>query len=149
MTLLAPVLTVTDQPTPGAYETLFLALHRLTETQLGLAQDLGQALIILLSDPLTAEVIGGLWGSTYLGHLHIGILFIPEDLRGQGLGTRLVRMAEEEALRRGCNGVWLQSYDFQAAGFYERLGYKTFGTIDDYPPGRALVFLKKTLRAGS
>lgn len=141
----APLLSLADIPTPGAYQALLLALHRFTEEQLGLVESLGQALVILLTDPTTGGIVGGLWGSTYLGHLQIGILFVPEALRRTGLGTRMVHMAEAEAIRRGCNGVWVQSYDFQARGFYERLGYETFGILDECPPGHSLVFLRRRL----
>jgi hypothetical protein len=53
--------------------------------------------------------------------------------------------AEAEALRRGCPGAWLSTFTFQARGFYERLGYSAFGTVDDYPPGHSLIFLSKRL----
>jgi GNAT superfamily N-acetyltransferase len=112
---------------------LLPALHRFTEDQLGLVESLGKALVILLTDTATGDIIGGPWGSTYLGRLQIGILFVPEALLGTGLGTRMVRMAEAEAVRRGCNGVWAQSFDLQARGFYERLGYSVIDVLDDCP----------------
>ena len=49
--------------------------------------------------------------------------------------------AEAEAIRLGCVGVWLDTFSFQARGFYEKLGYTLFGTIDDYPPGESRFFL--------
>jgi hypothetical protein len=49
-------------------------------------------------------------------------------------------------MRRGCHGVWLDTFTFQARGFYERLGYSVFGAIEDYPPGHSRHFLKKDLR---
>lgn len=76
-------------------------------------------------------------------HLHVDLLFLPESLRRDGIGRRLMNDAEGEAIRRGCRGAWLDTYSFQARGFYERLGYTTFGTIDDYPPGHSRIFLKK------
>ena len=57
---------------------------------------------------------------------------------------QLMNDAEREAIRRGCRGAWLDTYSFQARGFYERLGYTIFGTIDNYPPGHSRIFLKKT-----
>lgn len=56
-----------------------------------------------------------------------------------------MRLAEEEAVRRGCLGAWLDTFSFQARGFYERLGYSVFGVIEGYPPGHSRFFLKKTL----
>ena len=77
-------------------------------------------------------------------HLHVDLLFLPESLRRNGIGRQLMKDAEREAIRRGCRGAWLDTYSFQARGFYERLGYKIFGTIDDYPPGHSRIFLKKS-----
>jgi hypothetical protein len=53
--------------------------------------------------------------------------------------------AEQEAITRGCRGAWLDTFSFQARGFYERLGYAVFGTLDDYPPGQNRIFLHKVL----
>jgi ribosomal protein S18 acetylase RimI-like enzyme len=77
-------------------------------------------------------------------HLHVDLLFLPESLRRIGIGRQLMSDAEGEAIRRGCRGAWLDTYSFQARGFYERLGYTVFGTIEDYPPGYSRFFLKKT-----
>ena len=64
-----------------------------------------------------------------------------------GLGSSLLATAEHEARLRGCRGAWLDTFEFQARGFYERAGYVVFGEIPDYPPGSARYFLKKALGA--
>ena len=87
----------------------------------------------------------GLWGVSYFRWLFVENFVLPEALRGQGLGTRLMREAEAVALARGCLGVWLDTFTFQARGFYEKLGYRVFGAIDDYPPGHRRFFLAKRL----
>jgi GNAT superfamily N-acetyltransferase len=101
-------------------------------------------LVITLSDPQTSEILGGLWGETNFAHLHIDLLFVPETLRHKGLGRRMLLQAEQEALSRGCRGAWLDTYSFQARGFYAGLGYEVFGVLDDYPPGQTRIFLHKT-----
>jgi GNAT superfamily N-acetyltransferase len=101
-------------------------------------------LAVLLQDPAGAD-IGGLWGRTARGWLHMDTPFVPDALRGAGLGSRLVRMAEAEAERRGNRGAWLDTFSFQARGFYERLGYSVFGTLEDYPPGHRRHYLCKRL----
>jgi GNAT superfamily N-acetyltransferase len=73
-------------------------------------------------------------------------LFVPETLRGQGLGRELMRRAEEEAIARGCHASWLDTFQFQARGFYERLGYTCFGELSDYPPGFSRYFMQKMLK---
>ena len=91
------------------------------------------------------EIVGGLWGRTYYGWLFVELLFIPETLRKRGLGTEILLRAEQEAIARGCHSVWLDTYEFQARGFYERLGYRCFGQLDNYPAGFSRYFMKKTL----
>jgi GNAT superfamily N-acetyltransferase len=118
-------------------------LGRFNETQTGQLEDY-RPLAILVSHPDTVEIFGGLWGETMFSHLHVDLLFLPESLRRNGIGRQLMNDAEREAIRRGCRGAWLDTYSFQARGFYERLGYTIFGTIDDYPPGHSRIFLKKT-----
>ena len=73
------------------------------------------------------------------------MLFVSAEMRGQGVGRKLVRQAEQEAIRRGCRCVWLDTFSFQARGSYERLGYVMFGIINDYPTGHSRFFLKQTI----
>jgi GNAT superfamily N-acetyltransferase len=91
------------------------------------------------------EVIGGLWGRTAYGWLYVELLVVPESLRGQGVGTELMQRAEAEAAGRGCLHAWLDTFEFQARGFYERLGYRCFGQLVDYPPGFSRYFMTKSL----
>ncbi|MEH3157858.1 MAG: GNAT family N-acetyltransferase [Sphingomonas taxi] len=90
-------------------------------------------------------IVGGLWGMTSYRWLFVQYLALPTALRGQGRGSALMMAAEAEAKRHGCIGVWLDTFSFQARGFYERLGYRAFGQIDDYPPGETRFFLSKRI----
>jgi len=78
--------------------------------------------------------------------LCVDLLFVPDTLRGRGLGSELMKRAEEEALARGCHSAWLDTFQFQARGFYERIGYQIFGELSDFPAGHARYFMKKALR---
>jgi len=91
------------------------------------------------------QMIGGLSGATAYGWLFIELLFVPEPLRGQGVGTELLRRAEAAAVARGCHSVWLDTFEFQARGFYERLGYTCFGELKNYPTA-SRFFMSKQLR---
>lgn len=91
------------------------------------------------------KVVGGLWGAVGYQWLFIQYLALPPDRRGKGLGRALMAAAEAEARRHRCIGVWLDTYSFQAQGFYEKLGYRIFGEIADYPPGHTRFFLSKRL----
>src|SRR5215831_12722261 len=92
------------------------------------------------------QMIGGLSGATAYGWLFVELLFVPESLRRRGLGTDLIRRAEAEALARGCHSVWLDTFEFQARGFYERLGYTCFGELKAYPAGSRFFMSKRLTR---
>ena len=101
--------------------------------------------LIIAIDDADGRVIGGLWGRTALDWLFIELLFVPEALRGRGVGSDLMTRAEDEARRRGCHSAWLDTFEFQARGFYERLGYACFAELSNYPTGSARYFMKKAL----
>ncbi len=98
-----------------------------------------------LSDSISGEVLGGLWGQTELGLLFLNMFFLPEDIRGQSLGERLLSTIEEEAIKRGCRRAVVETSSFQAPDFYKRHGYKEFGQVEFGLPGHARVFLRKSL----
>jgi GNAT superfamily N-acetyltransferase len=87
--------------------------------------------------------VGGAFGWCYGAWYFLHYLYLPEDLRGGGLGARLIARLEAEARARGCIGAWVDTFSFQARPFYERQGYAVFGTIEDQPPGHARHFLFK------
>jgi GNAT superfamily N-acetyltransferase len=140
-----PTITLTDSPDAAARRAILGPLVAFNAIGAGRPED-HRPLAVLLSDPATGAVIGGLWGATMFDHLHVDLLFVPESVRRSGIGRRLMRDAETEAVRRGCIGAWLDTYSFQTRGFYERIGYAVFGEIADYPPGHRRIFLKKMLR---
>lgn len=100
---------------------------------------------ILLRDPDHDGVIGGLWAQCVYDWLFVELLFVPETLRGSGLGSALMREAEAVAVKRDCIGVWLDTYSFQASGFYEKLGYEIFGRLENFPKGETRYFFRKNL----
>lgn len=88
-------------------------------------------------------LVGGLNGRVQFDWFLINALWIAEPLRARGLGRRLLEIAETEAKRRGLVGVWLDTFDFSAPGFYERCGYACFGRIENMPTGRTRFFYRK------
>jgi len=101
-------------------------------------------LAVLIEDA-AGQVVGGLWGNTAYDWLTVYFLAVPPALRGRGIGAEVLRLAEDEATRRGCHGVWLDTIEFQARGFYERLGYVCFGELPNYPAGFSKFFMRKLL----
>ena len=140
---MTPIVTLTETADAAVREVLLNGILRFSEQGAGPAQF--RPLVLLMSDAESAAVIGGLWGRTSWSFLYVELLYVPDLLRGQGFGSRLLRQAEEEALRRGCTGAWLDTFSFQAPDFYRRRGYTVFGAIEDYPPGHRRYFLRKSL----
>lgn len=93
------------------------------------------------------QVVGGMFGHSGAGWLYIDYLWLHDSQRGQRLGAHLLGLAEEEARQRGCVGVFLYTYSFQAPGFYQKQGYQPMGVLDDCPPGYQRIYLKKSLTA--
>lgn len=95
------------------------------------------------------EKIGGLEGWTTHDWLFIGAFFVPTSLRGTGLGRQLMARAEAFARERDCVGIWLDTFAFQAPGFYEKLGFTQFASIDDHPRGSRRMFYLRRLEPSS
>ncbi len=74
-------------------------------------------------------LLGGLVGRTLRGFLYVDNLALSAECQCSGLGSRVLRMAEEEAIRRGCLGAFLNTDVFQAPAFYEKQGYAEFGRL--------------------
>ncbi len=81
--------------------------------------------------------------------MEVDQIWVDETVRGEGLGRRIMEAAEAEAILRGCTRVMLDTFSFQAPEFYEKLGYVTFGVIEDYIPGERQYFLEKRLPPSS
>jgi GNAT superfamily N-acetyltransferase len=90
------------------------------------------------------EIKGGIYAMAWAGSLFIKWFWIDESLRRAGHGRKLMAAAEAEGRRRGCTAVWLDTFEFQARPFYEKLGYEVFGTLD-YPAGFKRYFMQKAL----
>jgi GNAT superfamily N-acetyltransferase len=101
-----------------------------------------QPMAILLRDD-AGVVQGGLVGRVVYDWLFIELLHLPASARGEGLGTSMMQQAEAFARERGLAGVWLDTYHFQARGFYEKLGYTIFGTLEGHPRNGRRFFLEK------
>lgn len=96
-------------------------------------------------DPGTHREVAGLYAQSYWGWMYVDELWVDARRRGQGLGRRLMAEAEEEAAARGCRGMWVDTWSWQARGFYAKLGFELFGEIEDFPPPHRRLFLKKRL----
>jgi GNAT superfamily N-acetyltransferase len=91
------------------------------------------------------EVVGGVVAAIYWDWLYIDLMWIQDEFRRQGYGSRLLLFVEDEARRRGAMNAYLDTFSFQAPEFYERHGYRVFGELRDFPSGHQRYFLTKEL----
>src|ERR1700740_1317086 len=122
-------LTVEDAPAEADTDVMAFGLEAYNEGRC--PQPLAwRPLAIFLREE--ARIVAGLAGETYCGWLFVKYLWVSDGLRGRGVGRELMDRAEVRARERGCHSAWLDTFSFQARGFYEKLGYKEFGQLD-YP----------------
>lgn len=109
-------------------------LERLVEANLASGGPGGyRNIAIIIRDPGTGEATSGISGVIFYGLLFIDLLFVAEPDRRQGLGSRLLAAVEEAARENGCVGAWLTVYAFQAAEFFQKLGYERLGGLRTAP----------------
>ena len=92
------------------------------------------------------RIVAGICGNTWGGTCELRQFWVEESRRRQGLGTKLLQAAEEEARRRGCTQIMLMTFSFQAPAFYERHGFEVVATIDNHPRGHRNFLMRKRLR---
>jgi GNAT superfamily N-acetyltransferase len=140
---MTPTIVMPENPDPQIRAALSDLMLKYNESKTG-PSGFGP-LALILEDPASGELMGGLWGRTVYDWLFVELLFVPEHLRGCGFGTALMRKAEEAALARECIGVCLDSFDFQAPGFYRKLGYEIIAALDSPQRGFKRHFFSKLI----
>jgi GNAT superfamily N-acetyltransferase len=90
-------------------------------------------------------VVGGLYGRSSFGLVYVERFFLPEDLRREGIGSRMLALVEEEGRRRGCTRIALTTLSVQAPGFYKKQGYDVAAMIECDPPGLTRYYMTKRL----
>ncbi len=103
-----------------------------------------QQMCFVLKGP-NEEITGGMIGATYFDWFYLDLLWVKDDLRRNGYGSRILKCAEDEARKRGAKQAYLDTFSFQAPNFYKQLGYEVFGELSDFPKGHQRYFFKKKL----
>jgi GNAT superfamily N-acetyltransferase len=88
---------------------------------------------------------GGVIGVVFWDWLYVDLMWLPEALRGRGFGRQLLQSLEDEARKQGARYAFLDTFSFQAPGFYQKYGYQVYGQLPDFPAGHTRFYLKKEL----
>jgi GNAT superfamily N-acetyltransferase len=134
--------TVEADPSPDRARLISDPLVDFNESQAGGRRIKNYA---LFAKDASGVVLGGLLGSTHWNHFFVSALFVHERFRKVGIGRELMQRAEAQALACKCDAIFLDTFDFQARGFYEKLGFAVFGVLENYPPGHQRFYLVKQL----
>ena len=139
-------LVITTEPTPGQVQYLEDRIYEFNSTATGITD--GEWLAIFVRDG-EDRIAAGICGNTWGGCLEIRQFWVEEARRKQGLGTRLLEAAEQEARRRGCRQILLMTFTFQAPAFYAKHGFEVVAVVDDDPRGHKNLLLRKRLGESS
>jgi GNAT superfamily N-acetyltransferase len=91
------------------------------------------------------RIVGGAHGDLWGASVHIAAMWVDDNYRGQGYGSKLLTKVEEYAASHGHRLAYLETTSFQARPFYEGLGYTVFGELPGVAVGVTLYFLRKNL----
>ena len=91
------------------------------------------------------QVLGGIRANAFWNYCTIELLWLAKETRGLGLGSNLMAAAEKFAKDKGFGYMRTETLSFQAKPFYEKLGYKVFGELPEYPKGHTTYCLVKEL----
>jgi len=91
-------------------------------------------------------LVGGACGTTGMGNwAWVELLYVDEKYRDKDIGTKLIEKVEAFAREHKCTGVHLKTWDWQAKGFYEKVGFTCYGILENNPPGGSCHYMKKEL----
>lgn len=91
------------------------------------------------------RLVAGIRSYVFVYWLQTDVLWVAEDQRGQGLGSRLLRMAEAQGKALGAKNAKLETFEWQARSFYTKQGYAEYARIDDFIQGQYLALMRKPL----
>jgi GNAT superfamily N-acetyltransferase len=136
--------TVDAHPAPEDVQFLEDQINAFNVAQTGFS-GAGDILLSIMARDGAGQISAGVYGWTWGGCCEIRLLWVRPELRGQGYGRGLLQAAEQEARRRGCGQLVLDTHSFQAPEFYQKLGYEIVGVVDEYPRGHKKYYLRKSL----
>lgn len=83
----------------------------------------------------------------FWGALHIKYVYVEENYRNQGLGSRLTELALAFGRSEKCPFAFVETMSFQAVGFYQKMGFEVEFSRSGYAHGTSFHYLRKDLLA--
>lgn len=137
-------LSVTTDPSPEDLATLRAGMRRYERERLpGLPDESHDIPVTVFARDADHMVIGGVHGNVYWNGIEVDLLWVDDGHRRCGIGQELMHRAEAFARHRGAVVSYLRTVD--ARPFYERIGYRVYGVLEDRPIGTVLYHMKKRL----
>ncbi len=91
---------------------------------------------------------GEIRGTGTLRGDEIMAVFIDPDYQGKGIGIKLMKILENEAVKKGLNRVWLVAV-LSAVSFYEKMGYSFIRYKIHLDWGKGVIMEKHLLKRQS
>lgn len=138
-------LRTVERPDPEERERIAVPLRASNRRLMPRLIDAHEWAIFIEDDD--GQIVGGLWAEHLFDWVYLDLIFVPETVRGEGIGRELLQRAETRAEEWGVLGLWLGTFGFQARGFYEKCGYECFATLPGRTGGEDQYFMRKPLKA--
>ena len=138
-------LSIADKIDQESYDKIVEMLIAYNQSKTKDVKDAINKPIEILARTEQDEIIGGLYGRSIWGTLEIKTFVVKPENRKEGIGSKLMEEAEAEAKRRNCRFISLDTFSFQAPGFYEKLGFEKIGTETDFPKGFEKYYYRKRI----
>jgi len=136
---------VVFSPPADATRSIERGLHEYNRACLGEDVIYDYDEVVVLGRAAGDQVVGGVYGELSWGWLYVKTLWVAQEHRHRGMGTRLLAEIEKAALSKGFEHAHLETTDFQALELYLENGYELFGQLEGKPAGHTLYYLKKDL----
>jgi GNAT superfamily N-acetyltransferase len=115
-----------------AYDRIMKQENKKLRKSLNFSSKVVDVQFVALDD---GEFAGGIYGNYQYDYLFINILYVDKEYRGQQIATKLMKLIEDHAREKGVYNLYITTFEFQALGLYQKLGYEIVMEIYDYPVG--------------
>jgi GNAT superfamily N-acetyltransferase len=130
-----------DAPPDEVREAIFQPLRAENRRRMPRLNDARTVAYCLKDD--TETIIGGLWAQLLFDWVYLDLLFVPHEQQRNGIGRELMDRLAQFAEENDATGIWLETFAFQARGFYEKCGYEVFATLKGRDPGTDQYLMRR------